>query len=465
MFRHSMICLTAAFAVVSLTASSLFAADKPNIIFILADDLGYGDLGCYGQTNFETPRIDEMAGEGMKFTDFYAGSTVCAPSRCVLMTGMHTGHCRIRGNAMYPLEPGDVTIAEVLQDAGYKTGLFGKWGLGEEGSTGVPNKQGFNEFFGYLNQHHAHNYYPTFLYRNQERISVDNVVPDEDSRGGGVASEKNVYSHDLIAENALDFIEQSKDEPFFLYMAVTLPHANNQGGPRGMEVPDLGEFADRDWPEPQKGLAAMIQKLDTDVGRVLDKLAELDIDDETIVLFTSDNGPHNEGGNRSEYFDSNGPLRGLKRALYEGGIRVPMIARWPGKIEAGSVTDHASYFGDFFATAAELSGASVPEDLGLDSVSFAPTLLGESDQPESNYLYWEFYEQGGRKAVRKGKWKAIRQPWDAEKLELYNLREDIGEDHDVAGEHPEIVAEMEGLMKESHVPSPLWKPKGRPNRN
>lgn len=291
-------------------AASAEGRRAPNIIFILADDLGYGDLGCYGQKEIQTPNLDRMAAEGVQFTDFYAGSTVCAPSRCVLMTGLHLGHCYIRGNGKLNLRPSDVTVAEVLKEAGYATGLAGKWGLGHENSTGLPTRQGFDSFFGYLDQHHAHNYYPSFLVRNEERVPLKNVVPKEGIYGQGVATQKVTYSADLIAEEALKFVDAHKDEPFFLYWAATLPHANNEAGKKGMEIPDYGRYADKDWPEPQKGLAAMISRLDSDVGRLLERLKQHGIDENTIVMFSSDNGPHNEGGERLELFRFQRPAAG-----------------------------------------------------------------------------------------------------------------------------------------------------------
>jgi arylsulfatase A-like enzyme len=443
-------------------AKKAYSAEKrsvPNIVLILADDLGYGDLGCYGQERVQTPHIDRLAAEGVRFTDFYAGSTVCAPSRCVLMTGLHLGRCYIRGNGKIDLRPDDVTVAEALNGAGYRTGLCGKWGLGHEGSAGVPTRQGFDEFFGYLDQTHAHNYYPSFLVRNEERVPLKNVVPDEGKFGQGVATKKVEYSHDLIADEALEFIDRNKDRRFFLYLAVTPPHANNEAGTAGMEVPDYGEYKDKDWPEAQKGTAAMIGRVDRDVGRVLERLKRHGLDERTIVFFTSDNGPHREGGNDPDFFNSNGPLRGIKRDLYEGGIRVPLIVRWPGHAPAGATSDHVGYFGDVMATACELAGVLPPPD--LDSISFLPSILGKSEkQVKHRYLYWEFYERGSAQAVRMGDWKGVVKPLGGERLELYDLKRDVGEQRDVAQEHPEVVARLRAAMKEAHVPSELWQVRG-----
>jgi arylsulfatase A-like enzyme len=434
----------------------------PNIVFIMADDLGYGDLGCYGQEQIQTPRIDRLAEEGIRFTDYYAGSTVCAPSRCVLMTGYHTGHCYIRGNKRVNLRIGDVTVAEVLRKAGYKTGLFGKWGLGQENTGGVPIVQGFDQFYGYIDQHHAHNYFPAFLIKGKERVPLTNVVPGEGDYGSGVATEKNEYSHDLIFAEALQFVRDMRESPFFLYLAVTLPHANNEAGDEGMEITGHGDYADKDWPEPQKGLAAMITRLDSDVGSLMDLLKELKLDEHTIVFFTSDNGPHKEGGNDFEFFNSNGPLRGKKRDLYEGGIRVPLIARWPGRIAAGSVTDHVGYHGDLMATAAELAnGAFYPP--GMDSASLVPVLTGSTESvPAHEYLYWEFYEGRFAQAVRQQNWKAVRYLQDNATTELYDLATDIGEEHNVAAEHASVASRLAELMDAAHVPNPHWDPKPAP---
>ena len=432
---------------------------RPNIIFILADDLGYGDLGCYGQKTIQTPNIDTIAAEGMRFTDHYAGSTVCAPSRCCLMTGLHTGHAWVRGNARVPLRPADVTVAELLKQAGYTTGIIGKWGLGEPETTGIPNRQGFDDWFGYLNQRHAHNYYPSYLWRNEDKFmlknEVNHVIGGRDRTPGGVATKRVEYSHDLFAAEALRFVEQNKDRPFFLYLPFTIPHANNEAGKKGMEVPSFGPYAGKDWPEPQKGHAAMITRMDGDIGKLMAKIKALGLDEKTVVMFSSDNGPHKEGGGDPAFFNASGPLRGYKRALYEGGIRVPMIARWPGKIEAGSVSGHISAFWDFLPTCCELAGVNAPE--GIDGLSMLPTLLDRSEsQKKHDYLYWEFHEQGKKQAVRMGRWKGVR--LNAAKkpdgpIELYDLQNDIGEENNIAKRHPEIVAKIESYMKTARTPA------------
>jgi uncharacterized sulfatase len=440
-------------------------AERPNLVFILADDLGYGDLGCYGQQVIKTPRLDRMAAEGLRFTQFYSGSTVCAPSRCVLMTGRHLGHAHVRGNASgmaQSLRDEDVTVAEVLRGAGYATALVGKWGLGETDQPGHPLRQGFDFFYGYLNQVHAHNYYPEFLWRNLEQEKLRNVVKASRPGGGGFtpgwATKRVDYSHDLFAAEGLRWIREKKGGPFFLYLALTIPHANNEGSGgtgNGAEVPDFGPYADTDWPDTDKGQAAMITRMDGDIGKLLDLLRELGIAERTLVMFSSDNGPHNEARHNLKRFTPSGPLRGIKRDLYEGGIRVPMLAWWPGTVKAGAVSDHLGYFGDLMATAADLAGAKAPE--GLDSVSLLPTLRGEPEkQAAHGFLYWEFYEQGSKQAVRKGDWKAVRRPLLTGTTELYDLAKDVGEAKDVAAEHPEVVASMEAMMKAAHVPHPAW---------
>jgi arylsulfatase A-like enzyme len=422
----------------------------PNIIYIMADDLGYGDLGSYGQEQIQTPHLDRLADEGLRFTDHYAGSTVCRPSRLVLWTGYHTGHTPIASNAEYVFQPEDVTIAEVLRQHGYATGGVGKWAMGDTGNTGHPNRNGFDFWMGYLNQSDAHNYYPTHLWRNGETVPLEgNVLSEHPDARGRVAVERVTYSHDVMTDAALDFIRAHAHEPFLLHVHWTIPHANNEGGyvtGDGMEVPDYGIYEDRPWPSIEKGHAAMITRMDRDVGRLVALLEELNIERHTVVFFTSDNGPHAEGGHDHAFFDSNGPLRGYKRDLYEGGIRVPMIVRWPGRIAAGSTTDHPSAFWDYLPTAVALAGAEAPA--GLDGISYVPTLLGEA-QPQHEYLFWTFGRgERARVAVRFGKWKAVRNGI-ADPVELYDLSLDIGEASDVAAENPDVVARLTAIMEEA----------------
>ncbi len=428
--------------------SATTVGQRPNIIFILADDLGYGDVGCYGQKDIATPNIDALASQGMRFTQAYAGATVCAPSRCSLMTGLHGGHAFIRGNALVPLRPEDRTVAEVLKDAGYTTALIGKWGLGEEGSTGVPNKKGFDYFYGYLNQHHAHNSWPTYLYRNEARVKLRNVVPNEGEVGQGVATEKIDFSNDLFTGEILSFLGRDHRRPFFLYAAYTAPHANNEG--KRNEVPDLGIYKDRDWPEPRKAYAALITRLDQYVGQIMAKLRERGLDENTIVFFTSDNGPHKEGGNDPAVSRSSGPLRGIKRDLYDGGIRVPMIARWPGRIPAGATSDQVWAFWDFLPTAAELAGTSAPK--GIDGISMLPTLLGIGEQTQHEYLYWEFHEGGFKQAIRMGDWKAVRIRANSP-IELYNLKTDPGEQTNLSEQYPELTQKAAAIISTARTDS------------
>lgn len=465
--------LSAAFLFLSVTALS---AEKPNMIFILADDLGYGDLGCYGQEKIKTPHLDAMAAGGLKFTQFYSGSTVCAPSRCVLMTGQDTGNCWVRGNGAaeaQTLPDADITVAEKLKEAGYATALIGKWGLGELGSVGHPNKQGFDYFFGYLNQRHAHNFYPEFLIRNEEVVPLKNTTSPqweevriatnkpEDGAGFATPEGKIEYSHDLFAEEASEWIakQAETEDPFFLYFALTIPHANNEAGRvlgDGQEVPDYGIYADEEWPNPDKGQAAMITRMDRDIGNLVKQLQDLGIEENTLILFSSDNGHHKEGGNDPEFFDANGPLRGMKRDLTEGGIRVPTLAYWPAAIDAGRVTDHVAGFNDWMATACELAGVKEPSK--TQSISFAPTLRGDTaSQREHDYLYWEFYEKGSKQALRFGQWKAIREPMFTGSIQLYDVERDIGETQNVAIDHPEVVEQAEEFFKLGHTPNPLWK--------
>jgi len=440
----------------------------PNVIVILADDLGYGELGCYGQKLIRTPRLDRMAAEGLRFTQFYAGATVCAPSRCVLMTGQHTGRCQIRGNgtgSKQALDADSFTVAKMYQQAGYETGLIGKWGLGDhlpDTEIGLPNRQGFDSFFGYTNQTHAHNYYPEFLWRNEKKIPLRNEVqPSPKLYGkfrGGAATKRVDYSHDLFAAEALKWVRENRKHPFFLYLALTIPHANNEGTllfKNGAEVPDITPYGDEDWPVTDKSHAAMITRMDADIGRLLDLLGELQIAENTLVIFTSDNGHHNESGHDPRRFAPSGALRGMKRQLYEGGIRVPTIAWWPGTVTP-SVSDHIGYFGDLMATGCELTGQPVPD--GLHSVSLLPTLKDRGEgQQQHDYLYWDFYESTGARALRKGNWKVVRPQWNAP-TELYYLPHDLSENDDVATQNPEVVKTLEELMEKAYQPSPDWLP-------
>lgn len=449
-----------------LTTSLQAAPDRPNIIYVLADDLGYGDLSCYGQETLSTPNLDRLADEGMRFTRHYAGSTVCAPSRCVLMTGLHTGHARIRGNGPGQLKAEDVTIATVLRQSGYKTGCFGKWGVGNPPPLDDPNQHGFDEFYGYVNMYHAHNYYPEWLVKNGKKVPLRNkLYPDwlekrtGPQEGAGIAEVAVDYAPGLISDAAIQFIHDNHKKPFFLYYALNIPHANNEGGgePRigknGMRVPSLGKFADKDWPVQEKGFAQMIGYIDRDIGRILDALTARGIDDNTIVMFSSDNGPHQEGGHKMPFFDSNGPLKGMKRDLYEGGVRVPFIARWPGKVPAGRVSDHISGFQDIFPTLEQLAGAKYNGK--TDGISMVNELKGRSGQQTKHpHLYWEFYEKGGRVGAVKDNWKAVRLDIlrnPNAPIELYDLSKDIGEENNIADRHPDIVAQMAAILEKEHV--------------
>ncbi len=455
---------------ISLLASGFsVAADRPNIIYIMCDDLGYGDLGCYGQKVIKTPQLDRMAEEGLRFTDHYAGHTVCRPSRLVLWMGQHVGHTGLAGNRPRNLTGMERTVARQLRQVGYATGGVGKWALGnvddpaEIDNEGHPNNNGFDYWYGYLNQGRAHNYYPTYLWENDRMIPLaGNVLSDNPLARGRVATRRVTYSHDLMTEAALNFVRTHHDKPFLLHIHWTIPHANNEGGRvtgDGMEVPDYGEYAQLDWPNPEKGFAAMITRMDRDVGRLFELLKSLSIEEKTLVLFTSDNGPHKEGGHDHEYFDSNGPLRGYKRSMHDGGIRVPMIARWPGKIRPSRVTDHPSAFWDFLPTACELAAAEVPEN--VDGISYLPTLLQHKDQVKHEYLYWSSLEGETSVGVRYGNRKLVKyrakknrggkktssgdQPSKPD-WRLYDLAKDIGEDDDIADEHPDVVKEILGLL-------------------
>lgn len=417
---------------------------KPNVIFILADDLGYGDLGCYGQKRIQTPNLDRMAAEGMRFTQCYAGSTVCSPSRCAFITGKNTGHCTIRGNHRpeLPIGAGELTVAEVFKAAGYATALIGKWGLGLDGSPGAPERKGFDYFFGYPSQTSAHNYYPPYLMRGSEKVVL----------AGNENGKRTVYSHDLFMQEAVDYVRKNRDHPFFLFLSLTIPHANNEERPNGIQVPSDAPYSKEDWPQVEKNFAASITLMDASVGRLLKLLKELGIDDNTMVWFTSDNGPHSEGGHSARFFDSGGPLRGIKRDLYEGGIRMPLIVRWPGRIKAGVVTDQILAFWDLLPTFAALVGQPVPK--GIDGISVLPALLEDKRVPHPP-LYWEFHEDGFSRAVRMGNWKGVSLD-PAKPLDLYDLTTDLSEKHNVAAGHPDIVKRIEQFMEKEHVPNPIW---------
>ena len=420
---------------------------RPNIIYIMADDLGYGDLGCYGQQVIQTPAIDELAAQGMRFTDHYSGHTVCRCSRLSLWTGYHTGHLPIHGNAHHELGPREITVAKLLQSAGYHTGGIGKWSLGDTSTTGNPNRQGFDFWMGYLDQSQAHNYYPTHLWRNGETLNLPgNVLSEDPALKGRFSVKKTTWSHDLLADEALAFIRRNAEKPFLLHLHFTLPHANNEGGTAvgdGMEIPDYGLYADKDWPNPEKGFAAMVTRLDGDVGRIVNLLAELGIRENTVIFFTSDNGPHEEGGHRHDFFDSNGPLRGLKRDLYEGGIRVPLVVSWPGTIRPGSTSAYPSAFWDYLPTACEIAGVEAPQ--GIDGISYLPTLLGLA-QRQHDHLYWKYEELGNHKAaVRAGSWKAVIPGTDLP-AELYDLASDPGEANNLASENQAVLAPLVKIM-------------------
>ena len=442
-------------AAMSLTGCETMPVEKtsttklPNIIFIMADDLGYGDLGCFGQKEIQTPNIDRLAAEGMRFTDCYAGSTVCAPSRSVLMTGQHTGHTRVRNNMgkvggtlvlddgssqrRVPLELQDITVAEVLKQAGYATGITGKWGLGEPDNNGVPNKQGFDEWFGYLNQRRAHTYYPPYLWHNEQKQIFE----------GNADGRREKYSHDMFTDFALDFIQRHSRGPFFLYLPYTIPHAK-------YEIPSTDPYTDKSWPADAKVHAAMITRMDGDIGRIMALLKDLTIDNDTLVFFCSDNGAAKRWDG---IFDSSGPLRGNKTDLFEGGIRTPMIARWPGKVPAGQTSSAVWYFADLMPTLAELAGIRPPSS--IDGISVLPTLLGKAQRTDDRFLYWEFLTNNFQQAVRWRNYKALRQATD-KPLELYDLSQDLAEEHNIAAENPDVIAKFEAYLKTARTYSPNW---------
>ncbi|MGH9339935.1 MAG: arylsulfatase [Acidobacteriota bacterium] len=441
---------------------------KPNIIFIMADDLGYGHLGAYGQEKIRTPNLDWLAAQGMKFLNAYAGESVCAPSRSVLMTGLHMGHTPIRANGqgMY-LNDEDLTLAEVLQQAGYSTGAFGKWGLGDEGDPGHPNRQGFDEFFGQLDQVHAHFYYPYWVWHNQEKYALPQNEGEQRSQ----------YVQDEIHAKALDFIRRNKERPFFAYLPYILPHVELVV-PEDSEHPYRDQFPKVSILDSREGYigsdhgyatyAGMISRLDRQVGEVMALLKELNLEEDTLVIFTSDNGA--QGGQRwgqlVEFFDGTGGLRGSKGEVYEGGIRVPLIAHWPGRIEAGSVTDHVCYFADVMPTLAEVAGAKPPQE--IDGISFLPTLLGQEGQQTHPYLYWAHYqsyaERPSSQAVRMGNWKGVQPAPDAP-LEVYDLESDVAETRDVSQDNPEVTEQIGAAMQQAFTERRRFEPEPNPTRS
>ncbi|MFT4689027.1 MAG: arylsulfatase A-like enzyme [Limisphaerales bacterium] len=430
--------------VCAFSSNAADAARKPNIIYIMVDDLGYGDLGCFGQRSIKTPSLDKMAAEGMRFTSYYAGCTVCRPSRLSLWTGKHMGHTPIFSNAKYEFSAADVTVGELLQEAGYATGGIGKWAMGGIDSSGHPNRNGFDFWMGYLDQGEAHNHFPTHLWRNKERVDLPgNELLDHPQARGRVSKKRTTWSHDVMTREAFRFVQRNQKNPFLLHMHWTVPHANNEGGRvlgDGMEIPDYGIYRGKvEWPNTEKGQAAMITHMDRHVGELLALLKSLKLERNTLVFFTSDNGPHSEGGHIHQFFDANGPLRGYKRDLYEGGIRVPAIAWWPGTVAAGTETDEPLAFWDFLPTACELAGTKAPKD--IDGISFVPTLKGEK-QKSHDHLFWRY---SNKRAIRKGNWKMVQINPGAP-FELYDLETDIGEENDISKQHPKVVAQLESLM-------------------
>lgn len=420
---------------------------KPNIIFIMADDLGYGDLGSYGQQQIKTPHLDRMAVEGLRFTQVYAGAPVCAPSRSVLMTGQHSGHTKVRGNfsaievpelpnpRRIPLALEDTTIAEILKQAGYVTGMFGKWGLGEANTSGEPNAKGFDEWFGFNNQRRAHTHYPDFVWHNRDTFHID-------ANQNGAEGQ---HVHELFTQFAMVFLEQHKDTTFFMYLPYTLPHDDFDATEEYLET-----YENEDWTEQEKTYAAMVSMVDADVGQLLDSLQAYGIANNTLVFFCSDNG----AANRYEgTFDSSGPLRGRKRDMYEGGIRTPMIAWMPGTVPAGATNDYPWYFPDVLPTLTAFVGTEAPQN--IDGISMLPAIMGEEMPASDRYLYWEFHERGFDQAVRWKDWKGIRAGMDAP-LELYDLSADVGEENDVSADYPEITQQLTNYLDTARSPSVYW---------
>ncbi len=439
---------------------------RPNIIWIMADDLGWGELGCYGQDKIRTPHVDQIAAEGILFEQHYSGAPVCAPARCVLMTGLHSGHAYVRGNyeiggwgehdgeGQLPLPEGTTTLPGLLQEAGYATCAVGKWGLGGPDTSGEPNRQGFDHWFGYLCQRQAHNHYPTHLWRNTERVNL------EGNTWKNISGEH--YAHDLMSAEILGWIRENADQPFFVYVPFHIPHAAIQV-PQDSIDEYSGAFPDDPpynktagylpHPTPRAAYAAMITRMDRDVGRIMDLLRELDLDENTLIAFSSDNGPTFNGGTDSEFFKSAAHLRGLKGSVYEGGLRVPLVVRWPSRIKAGRRTAHLSAFQDVMPTLLDIAGVDVPS--GLDGISMRPTLESKGEQRSHESLYFEFPSYGGQQAVRTDRWKLVRRNLKKQNptLALYDIQADDTESTDVAAEHPEVVAKLRLIAEREHVNS------------
>lgn len=444
-----------------VTSSWLNAVEKPNIVFIITDDLGYGDLSCYGQHHFSTPHLDRLAAEGIRFTDHYAGATVCAPSRCALMTGRDTGHASIRGNGPFSLrpDPEDITVATLLRNHGYSTALVGKSCV--TGNTQTPetlDRKGFTYFYGTTDHKDGHFRYPKFVYENDKKVELI----------GNTLYAGPHYDLDLYTRKALEFVERQGESPFFLVLSYPLPHASLDAPEASLDKVRQGIRNDQSFEaasghygkvkEVKATYAAMVTRIDESVGRLMEKLKEKRVDENTLVIFTSDNGSHAEGGYVYSMLQSNGPLRGGKRDLYEGGIRVPFIARWPAGIKAGQTSDHPSAFWDFLPTACELAAIAPPA--GIGGISYAPTLLGQpAKQVKHEALYWEFHELNGRRALRMGEWKLVqyaKRPEAFATPELFNLADDLSEVKNLASREPERVRAMLDRMRQSRIPSPQF---------
>lgn len=475
--KHNLTLLTAALGTISgasIAQTPQKLTKAPNIIYILVDDMGQGDLSMAGQKKFSTPNIDKLAADGMFFSNHYTGATVSGPSRACLLTGKHAGHQTVRGNQPEPQLLGDneITLAKVLKEAGYATAVIGKWGIGHPIPLDDPQKKGFDESYGYLNMWHAHNCFPEFLYHNGIKEKLEGNIlstnPDGSVRfpkspeGAGIARQdaRKQYAPFLFQEQAFKFIESNKNKPFFIYYTLNLPHANNENTTTGCEVPDYGEFKDKNWPDVEKGFAQMMRIIDNQVGAIVAELKAKGLEENTIIMFASDNGPHQEGGHTMEYFNSNGAYRGMKRDMYDGGIRTPFIVKWPNTIKAGSKSNHLSAFWDVLPTFCDIVGVNKPKE--IDGISFFNTLKNnEKAQDKHKYLYFEFYEEGGKQAIVSENWKYIklnvRQGAKSKKpiVELYDLSKDLSEQKNIASENPKVVKKLNKYLVKAHIPFPL----------